>query len=76
MASSSEFYVSTSDNRVRPTTEPSREYFMEDGLKAGKAKYIIEVFGYSHQQTANELRDILHSSGFDKKIFNITVEMR
>ena len=70
------FYVSSKDNRVRPTTEPSREYFLPDGKKRGQAKYIIEVFGYNHQETANKVRDMVDSSGMDSHLFKIKVETR
>jgi len=76
MAHTEIFYVSSKDNRVRPTTEPSREYFLLDGKKRGQAKYIIEVFGYNHKETANKVRDMVDSSGMDSQLFKIKVETR
>jgi len=70
------FYVSSKDNRVRPTTEPTREYFLPEGKKTGQAKYVIEVFGYNHQKTAEEVRDMVEAAGMDSKLFIIRVETR
>jgi hypothetical protein len=76
MATTDTFYVSTKDNRVRRTTEPSREYFIRGGKKEGQAKYIIEVFGHSHEETAKEVRDMVDRGEMSDKIFRIKVEMR
>jgi hypothetical protein len=76
MANTDTFYVSTKDNRVRRTTEPSREYFVRGGTKEGKAKYIIEVFGYNHEETAKKVRDMVDQAGMQDKIFTIKVSTR
>jgi hypothetical protein len=76
MANTDTFYVSTKDNRVRRTTEPSREYFVRGGTKEGKAKYIIEVFGYNHEETAKKVRDMVDLAGMQDKIFTIKVSTR
>jgi hypothetical protein len=76
MANTDTFYVSTEDNRVRRTTEPSREYFVRGGTKEGKAKYIIEVFGYNHEETAKKVRDMVDLAGMQDKIFTIKVSTR
>ena len=76
MANTDTFYVSTKDNRVRRTTEPSREYFVRGGTKEGKAKYIIEVFGYNHEETAKKVRDMVDQAGMKDKIFTIKVSTR
>ena len=76
MANTDTFYVSTKDNRVRRTTEPSREYFVRGGTKEGKAKYIIEVFGYNHEETAKKVRDMVDSAGMQDKLFSIRVESK
>ena len=68
------FFVSVKDNKVRKTTEPTREYFIPNGKKVGEAKYIIEVFGYRHEETAKEVRDMVDKGGMDKKLFTIKVE--
>jgi hypothetical protein len=74
MATTSTFYVSTKDNKVRPTQSNCREYFRPDGDHYGKAKYIIEVFGYNHKKTAKKFRDVLDSSGLSTEIFSIKIE--
>jgi hypothetical protein len=76
MANTDTFYVSTKDNRVRRTTEPSREYFVRGGTKEGKAKYIIEVFGYNHEETAKKVRDMVDLAGMQDKLFTIKVSTR
>ena len=76
MSTTTTFYVSTKDNRVRRTTEPSREYFVRGGTKEGKAKYIIEVFGYNHEETAKKVRDMVDLAGMQDKIFTIKVSTR
>jgi hypothetical protein len=76
MANTDTFYVSTKDNKVRRTTEPSREYFIRGGTKEGKAKYIIEVFGYNHEETAKKVRDMVDSAGMQDKLFTIRVETK
>jgi hypothetical protein len=76
MANTDTFYVSTKDNKVRRTTEPSREYFVRGGTKEGKAKYIIEVFGYNHEETAKKVRDMVDLAGMQDKIFTIKVSTR
>lgn len=76
MASTSTFYVSSKDNRIRRTTEPSREYFVKDGKKYGKAKYLIEVFGYGHESTAKDIKDMVDASGKSHMFYKIKVEMK
>lgn len=74
MSTTSTFYVSTKDNKVRPTQSNSREYFRPDGNHYGKAKYIIEVFGYDHKQTAKKFRDVLDKSGLSHTITSIRID--
>ena len=76
MAYTEIFYVSSSDNRVRKTTEPSMQYFIPDGKKEGKAKYIIEVFGYNHKEVANKVRDMIDAADMSNDIFEIRIETR
>ena len=76
MANTSTFYVSSKDNKVRRTTEPSREYFVKDGKKYGKAKYLIEVFGYCHESAAKDIRDMVDASGKSHMFSKIKVEMK
>jgi len=76
MANTDTFYVSSKDNKVRRTTESSREYFIPGGKKEGKAKYLIEVFGYNHEKVANEVRDMVDKGGMTDKLFSIRVETR
>jgi hypothetical protein len=76
MANTSTFYVSSKDNKIRRTTAPSREYFMRDGKKYGKAKYLIEVFGYCHESVAKDVRDMVDASGKSHMFFTIKVQMR
>lgn len=76
MPTTESFYVSSKDNRVRNTTEPHREYFLKDGKKSGQAKYIIEVFGYNHKETAIKVRDMVDNSGMTNELFQIRVETR
>lgn len=76
MANTDTFYVSTKDNKVRRTTEPSREYFIKGGTKKGKAKYIIEVFGYDHESTAKKIRDMVDKAGMQDELFHIKVETK
>jgi hypothetical protein len=76
MANTDTFYVSTKDNRVRRTTEPSREYFVRGGTKEGKAKYLIEVFGGNHEKVANDVRNMVDLSGMQDKLFTIKVSTR
>jgi len=70
------FYVSSKDNSVRRTTEPTREYFIPNGKKEGDAKYIIEVFGYNHHETAKKVRDMVDKAGMSDELFTIKVETR
>lgn len=76
MPTTDHFYVSTKDNKVRKTTEPSREYFLPDGKKYGQAKYIIEVFGYDHQSVAEKVRDMVDKGGMANDLFTIKVNTR
>jgi hypothetical protein len=76
MSTTSTFYVSSSDNKVRRCNEPSREYFIPGGKKQGKAKYIIEVFGYNQDVVAKQVRDMVDSSNMSNKIYKIKVETR
>jgi hypothetical protein len=76
MSTTTTFYVSSKDNKIRRTTEPSREYFVPGGKKEGKASYIIEVFGGNHETVAKNLRDMLDVSGMSDKIYKIKVESR
>lgn len=76
MATTEHFYVSTKDNKIRNTTEPTREYFLPDGKKKGLAKYIIEVFGNNHIQTAMRVRDMVDKSEMSDKLFLIRVETK
>lgn len=70
------FYVSSKDNKVRPTTEPSREFFIPNGKKEGQAKYFIEVFGYNHMDTAKKVRDMVDKSNMSNELFTIRVSTR
>lgn len=74
MSNTSTFYVSSSDNKVRKTTVPDREYFIRGGKKEGKAKYIIEVFGYDHEYIAKQVRDMIDASGISHRFTKIKVE--
>ena len=76
MSTTSTFYVSSSDNKVRRCNEPSREYFIPGGKKQGKAKYIIEVFGDNNETVAKQVRDMVDSSIMSDKIYKIKVETR
>lgn len=76
MSNTDYFYVSAKDNKVRKTTEPSREYFVQGGKKYGQAKYIIEVFGYDHQKVAEKVRDMVDKGGMSEKLFTIQVSTR
>ena len=76
MPTTDHFYVSTKDNKVRRTTEPSREYFVTGGKKSGQAKYIIEVFGYNHQSVAEKVRDMVDKGGMANDLFTIKVSTR
>jgi hypothetical protein len=76
MSNTSTFYVSSKDNKIRRTTEPSREYFVPGGSKEGQAKYIIEVFGNNHEAFAKQLRDALDASNLSDKIYKIKIETR
>jgi len=76
MSTTSTFYVSSSDNKVRRCNEPTREYFIPGGKKQGKAKYIIEVFGYNHDVVAKQVRDMVDSSNMSNRLFKIKVETR
>ena len=76
MSTTTTFYVSTKDNKVRRTTEPSREYFVRGGTKEGKAKFLIEVFGGNNEATAKKVRDMVELAGMQDKLFHIKVETR
>jgi hypothetical protein len=76
MSTTTTFYVSSKDNKVRRTTEPSREYFIPEGKKVGKAKYLIEVFGGNHEKVANDVRNMVDLSGMQDKLFTIKVSTR
>ena len=76
MPTTDHFYVSTKDNKVRRTTEPSREYFVTGGKKSGQAKYIIEVFGYNHQSVAEKVRDMVDKGGMANDLFTIKVNTK
>lgn len=67
------YYVSSKDNKVRRTTEASREYFRHEGKKEGQAKYLIEVSGYDQESTAKKIRDMVDLSGMQDKLFTIKV---
>jgi hypothetical protein len=70
------YYVSSKDNKVRRTTEASREYFRHEGKKEGQAKYLIEVFGYGQEETAKKVRDMVDLAGMQDKLFTIKVNTR
>ena len=76
MATTDYFYVSSRDNRVRKTTELTREYFIPNGKKVGQAKYIIEVFGNNHFETAKKVKDMVDKAEMSGKLFTIKVETR
>jgi hypothetical protein len=76
MATTETYYVSSKDNKVRRTTEPSREYFAYQGKKEGQAKYLIEVFGYGQEDTAKKVRDMVDKAGMQDKLFTIKVSTR
>jgi len=76
MANTSTFYVSSKDNKIRETTEPSREYFVPGGKKEGQAKYIIEVFGNNNKNFAKQVRDMLDDYCMSDDIFEIKIETR
>ena len=76
MATTETFFVSSKTNILRKTTEPTREYFRPGGKKEGQAKYIIEVFGYNHADTAREVKKMVEASGMGDKLFTIRVETR
>ena len=42
----------------------------------GKAKYIIEVFGYNHLETAKKVRDMVDKTEMSNELFSIRVETR
>ena len=70
------FYVNSKDNKVKKTKGPSQDYFYPGAKYEGKAKYLIEVFGYNHEKVANEVRDMVDLSGMQDKLFTIRVSMR
>lgn len=73
------FYVSTSDNKIRPINGNPSDYFnpsLNNPKKYGKAKYCIEVFGYNHKKTAEMVRDIIDEKGLSDKLFRVRVETR
>ena len=76
MATTDYFYVSSKDNSVRKTTEPTIEYFIPDGKKLGQAKYIIEVFGDNHLETAKKVRDMVDKAEMSDNLFRIRVETK
>ena len=76
MATTETYYVSSKDNKVRRTTEPSREYFAYQGKKEGQAKYLIEVFGYGQEATAKMVRDMVDKAGMQEELFHIKVETK
>lgn len=70
------FYVSTSDNKIRPINGNIASYFNPNckGENLGKAKYIIEVFSYNHhKETAKKIRNIIDENGLSDKLFHVTV---
>lgn len=72
------FYVSAKDNSVRLTNGNPAEYFNPNwrSKNLGKAKYIIEVFGYNHKEVAKKIRNIIDKEGLSDKLFHIKVETR
>jgi hypothetical protein len=72
------FFVSTKSNKVKPVNENPTSYFNPDSKSKnlGKAKYIIEVFGYNHQKVAEEIRDVIDEKRLSDKLFRIRVETR
>jgi hypothetical protein len=78
MPNTERFYVSTKTNKVKPIDGNPTSYFNPDwkSKNLGKAKYIIEVFGYNHQKVAEEIRDVIDEKQLSDKLFHITVEIR
>jgi hypothetical protein len=70
------FYVSSKDNSVKSTNYSSEDFFLPDGKKNGEAKYIIEVFGYNHFETAKKVRDMVDNAKMENNLFTIKVETR
>jgi hypothetical protein len=72
------FFVSTKTNKVKPVDGNTSSYFNPDwkSKNLGKAKYIIEVFGYNHQKVAEEIRDIIDEKQLSDKLFHIRVETK
>jgi hypothetical protein len=70
------FYVSTKNNSVKKRTEADREYFIPEGKKLGKAKYLIDVFGYNHLETAKKVRDMVDNGNMSNNLFSIRVETK
>jgi hypothetical protein len=72
------FYVSTETNEVISVDGNPSTYFNPEqkGKNLGKAKYIIEVFGYNHKNVAEQVRDIIDEKQMTDKLFRIRVETR
>ena len=72
------FYVSTKTNEVKPIDGNTNSYFNPErkSKNLGKAKYIIEVFGYNHKKVAEQIRDIIDEKQMADKLFSIKVETR
>ncbi len=72
------YYVSTKSNKVKPIDGNPTSYFDPnwESKNLGKAKYIIEVFGYDHQKVAEEIRDVIDEKRLSDKLFRIRVETR
>ena len=69
------FYVSTSDNSVRKSTDNRYSYFQ--GENKGKAKYLIKVFKLAgHKEFAERIRDIIDKDNLDNSISFITIECK
>ena len=72
------FFVSTKSNKVKSMDGNPSSYFDPEwkSKNLGKAKYIIEVFGYNHQKVAEEIRDIIDEKQLSDKLFHIKVETK
>jgi hypothetical protein len=73
------YYVSVTDNKVKPITDNISSYFQPiyDKKNYGKAKYCIEVFATSnHKNNAKKVRDMIDKEGLSDNIFSIKIDMK
>ena len=68
-----EYFYADHNDKIKETKGSSGSYF-GTGENVGKAKMIIEVFGYNHKKSAEKVYKALKDANLDDCFFHIKIE--